>query len=94
MTSKRRKLSNRGSCFLFRIEGDGSCRQLVEAIPKPLLVVVVSRERVCPRTKSVRVPQPSISHDSHDAISAELDDRLAARTEFQCKGLADRPPAD
>jgi hypothetical protein len=30
------------------------------------------------------VQQPSVSHD---AISAELDDRLAARTEFQCKGI-------
>ena len=28
--------------------------------------------------------QPSVSHD---AISAELDDRLTARTEFQCKGI-------
>ena len=35
------------------------------------------------------------NHVSHDAISAELDDRQAARTEFQCKEiLADRPPAD
>ena len=57
MTSKPRKLPNRRSCFLFRIEGYGSCRH---------------------------VRQPSISHD---AISAELDDRLPARTEFQCKRI-------
>ena len=60
-TSKRRKLPNRRSCFLFRIKGEA-------------------------------VGMPSVSHD---AISAGLDDRLAARTEFQCKEiLADRPPAD
>jgi hypothetical protein len=28
MTSKRRKLPNRRSCFLFRIEGYGSCRNV------------------------------------------------------------------
>ena len=55
MTSKRRKLPNRRSCFFFRIECYGSRRP---------------------------VRRPFVSHDT---ISAELDDRLAARTEFQCK---------
>ena len=65
MTSKRRRLPNRRSCFLSELRAIRRCRH---------------------------VRQPFVSHD---AISAELDDRLAARTEFQCKEiLADRPPAD
>jgi hypothetical protein len=55
MTSKRRRLPNRRSCFLSELRAIRRCRH---------------------------VRQPFISHD---AISAELDDRLAARTEFHAK---------
>jgi hypothetical protein len=52
----------------------------------------LSRERFCPRTRiAVRVPQQSVSRN---AISAERDNCLAARTEFSAKQFfADRPPS-
>jgi hypothetical protein len=58
MTSKRRKLPNRRSCFLFRIEGYGSCRHPRGGYAETLLLrsfrpdALLSKGRRLPRNRT------------------------------------------
>ena len=58
MTSKRRKLANRRSCFLFRIGGYGSCRHPRGGYAETLLLrelrpdALLSKGRRLPRNRT------------------------------------------
>jgi hypothetical protein len=95
MTWNPRKPPNQRSCFLFRIEDYEKLSATTSRRWRNHCLLLWSlrlcRERVCPRTRiAVRVPQPPVSRN---AISAERDNCLAARTEFSAKRFVDRPPA-